>query len=64
MITFTINVLKELISEGKIKNNDPIITETKECLKDYYCKFIPPLSIESTHISLKIDKLFEEELGI
>ena len=64
MITFTINVLKELINEGKIKHNAPIITETKECIKDYYCELIPPLSIERTHISLKIDKLFEEEFGV
>lgn len=64
MIVFTIDVLRELIANGKIRENDPIINVIKERLKDSYCKQIPPLNTETTHICLMIDRIFEEEFNL
>ena len=62
MINFYVGVLKELIKEGKIRENDPIIEETKERLKDCYCKQVQSQSssIMGSHIALMIDKIFAE----
>lgn len=60
-----VEMIKELIKKGELKEGNPIITECRDILIDYYHK-ISQLNKEEkdkTSIELEISKYFADELG-
>lgn len=59
MINLCLDVLEDLINNGTIKKDDPIIDETKERLIEMLGECFP----RRLNIAQYIEKLFEERLG-